>query len=179
MKSKKSTRLKLNLTLLSLFLVLTLLFVKQVYANYHYQQLVLIPGAGHAMGGTYKYSNNGDNVYSIGWQAGTQYHIAVQGRVWGPCSRDMLGCTTNWWIVKDEQYHSKWWSAGTDFKYIASHLLNGIGVARHAYVYRPGLPTQVGYTSENGTQGGPGANESCFFNGPAASANIISGLPCP
>lgn len=179
MRSQKTLRLKLNLMLLFLFFSLASFFVKQVYANYHYQQLVLIPGAGHAMGATYKYSNNGDNVYSIGWQAGTQYHIAVQGRVWGKCSPDMSGCTSNRWKVKDEQYNAKWWSSATDFKYIASHLLQGVGVARHAYIYRPGLSTQVGYTSENGTQSSPGANESCFFNGPAASANVVSGLPCP
>jgi hypothetical protein len=174
-----SQRTTLNAALI-VFVIFSLLvlFVSSAYA---YSYTVHLPvSTGNVNGTIYSYDSQVDGIFTAASpNVGTQYYIHVRGKVWGHCSPDMTGCTTNRWKVKDNRVSERWWNLSTDIMFINSRGLDGIGVVKHSVIHYPGSSTQTGYTSEHGLGPANGASSGCFNNGPSLYANITTGLPCP
>lgn len=146
-----------------------------VYAYWH--AVTLPTPSGNADGVTYSWSNDADGIFTA--NGGNHYYIGVNGRVWGQCSPDMTGCTPNRWKVKGTANSSNYYSNSSGVTFLNSHVLTGIGIARHQVQPTQSTSMITKYTTEHGIGSTQGASYGCYNNGPSLNANTLSGLPCP
>jgi len=170
-----SRRLIINLILM--IVVLFGLFGLALQPAYAYWHAVTLPTpSGNADGVMYTWTSDADAMFTA--NGGNHYYIGVNGKVWGQCSPDMTGCTPNRWKVKGSANSSKNYSSGTDVVSMSSQIY-GIGIARHQVQHTTSTSMITKYTTEHGTGTAQGASYACYTNGPALSANYLTGLPCP
>lgn len=175
-----------------------LLLLSSAYFGIAEAARVTICNAGYCMTGEVIRHPDHGNEYENRWtsQSGnSNYYVSTFSKVWGHCTPDMGGCTSNRWKVKENKSKTVYWGNYAEIDATSGNFYYGVGVSKHTSIPHPaGYINLTTYITEYGEGWADGANASCYYLGPAATALNVDdhggtagydtvdprwGLPCP